>query len=280
MCGSLILLCVLCEVGIRHGIRQQELNQALITAITLTDVNSAQDLLNQGADPDACDTPQQAISLWRFLRDRFRSMDGVHNGTPALALAVSAVQWPGKDIEGKAKAAVIVKALLDHGAHIDVKDSQGEDMINLAVEPYHNSHLLRMLLRHRGNVKYSGRRGQTSLLERKSPIYHRTPLLTVAGWGSPEEIDLLLSAGATVDFPDDYGQTALMFAVEKGRPENIACLLKYHASVRVKDRDGNTALSLARKNRAGNVVTPFNHEVDDHFWPNIVNMLEKALAQE
>ena len=160
------------------------------------------------------------------------------------------------------------------------KDARGDGIINLAVESDYDPQILRLLLQHRGNVAPQGGKGLSALLDLKSPVNRRTPLLSAAAWGSPEEVDLLLSAGAQVDLPDDQGQTALMVAIEKGRPENIACLLKYHASVRVKNKAGNTALSLAYANRAGNIVNPFNHEVDDHFWPNIVNMLEKALAQE
>lgn len=207
-------------------------------------------------------------------------MDGAHSETPALALAVTGVRAPYEDKAGYAWGVAIVKALLDHGAHIDIKDARGVGIINLAVESNYDSQILRLLLQHRENITPHGGKDPSTLLNQESPVNGRTPLLSAAAWESPEEIDLLLRAGAKVDLPNDQGQTALMGAVEKGRPENIACLLKYHAGVRVKDRAGNTALSLARANRAGNVVTSFNHEVDDDFWPNIVKMLEKVLAQE
>ena len=169
----------------------------------------------------------------------------------------------------------MVKALLEHGAHVDVKNAEGVDIINLAVTSDYEEQILRLLIQHLGNVSPRSGQGQTSLLDLKSPISGLTPLRSAAAWGSPQTINLLLRAGARMDLQDDQGRTALMEAVEKGRPENIACLLKYHANVLLKDKLGNTALSLARSNRDANVTTPFNHEVDADFWPNIVKMLEK-----
>ncbi|MCW3097662.1 MAG: hypothetical protein JWL77_3280 [Chthonomonadaceae bacterium] len=278
--GILVLLGVGLAMAMRREIRQQGRNRALITAIKAADAQSVRGLLDRGAVPDAFETPQQQVSLWGFLRDRLRGQNGAHAGTPALALAVNGAHSPYADKAGKARCISIVKALLEHDAHIDVKDEQGISMINLAVEPYHDSQILRLLLKHLGNVVHYSTTGHLPILDLKNPINGRTALLTSAGWGTPEQIELLLSAGAKVDLPDGQGQTALMYAVEKGRPENIACLLKYHATVLLKDRAGNTALSLARTNRAGNVVTPFNHEVEADFWPNIVKMLEHALPSQ
>jgi len=271
----LALLVALLGRTVRDEMRQQKANRALITALESADAHAVHTLLDQGADPDSFETPKRDVSLGRFLLDRLRGMNGAHTGTPALVLAVTEVRSPHQDNAGYARGVAIVKALLDHGAHIDIKDAQGVGLINLAVESNYDSQILRLLLQHHGNIALHGGKDPSALLNQKSPVNRRTPLLSAAAWGSPEEIDLLLSAGAKVDLPYDQGQTALMAAVEKGRPENIACLLKYHAGVLLKDRVGNTALSLARANRAGNVVTSFNHEVDDDFWPNIVQMLEK-----
>jgi hypothetical protein len=275
-CGILVLLVVALGMAIRREIRQQELNRALITAIKAADAQTVRGLLNRGADPDSFETPPQQISLWRFLRDRLRGLNGAHAGTPALALAVSGVRSPYEDKAEYARGVSIVKALLDHGAHVDIKNAEGVDIINLAVASDYDEQILRLLIQHLGNVSHPSRAGQPSLLDLKSPINDLTPLRRAAAWGAPEAIDLLLRAGAKVDLQDDNGQTALMEAVEKGRPENITCLLKYHANVLLKDKASNSALSLARTNRAGNVVTSFNHEVDEDFWPNIVKMLEKA----
>ncbi|MCW3053061.1 MAG: hypothetical protein JWN14_2231, partial [Chthonomonadales bacterium] len=274
--GILVLLVVVLGRGLQREVRQEERNRALITAIQAADAQKVRVLLDRGADPDTCETPAQSISLWRFLRYRLRGLNGAHTGEPALVLAVSGVRPPYEDKARYARGVVIVKALLDHGAHLDIKNAEGTDLINLAVASDYDEQILRLLIQHLGNVSHRAGKGRPSLLDLQSPN-GLTPLARAASWGLPETIDILLRAGAKVDRQDDDGRTALMEAVEKGRPENIACLLKYHASVLLKDRAGNTALSLARANRAGNVTTSFNHEADEDFWPNIVKMLEQAL---
>ncbi len=92
----------------------------------------------------------------------------------------------------------------------------------------------------------------------------------------PEEIDLLIGAGAKVDLADVVGQTALMDAVVEGRIENVACLLKHHANVGLKDIRGHTALFMARTNRADNTQTIYTQELTTDVWPDIVKMLEQA----
>ena len=277
VCGILVLLVVGLARTIRREMRRQERNQALIAAVKAAQAQTVQELLHQGADPDAIEIPPQKVSLWNFLRERIRGLKGEHTGMPALALAVSGVRSPYEDKAGYARGVAIVKALLDHRARVDVKDTQGVDIINLAIESDYDEQILRLLIQHLGHVSHRPGNDQPSLLDLKNPLNGRTPLRSAAAWGSPEAIDLLLRAGAKVDLPDDQGQTALMYAVEKGRPENIACLLTYHANVLLKDRSGNTALSIARTNEAGNVITSFHHEREEDFWPNIVQMLEKAL---
>jgi len=273
----LVVFAALFGRTVRNEMRQQKTNRALITAIKAADAQTVRSLLDRGADPDACERPPQSTSLWRFLRDRLRGRNGAHSGTPALALAVTGVHPPYEDKAGYARGVAIVKALLDHGAHMDIKNAEGADLINLAVDSDYDEQILRLLLQHLGNVSHRVGKDQSSLLDRKNPIHGQTPLQRAAAWGSPEAIDLLLRAGAKVDLQNDQGQTALMEAIEKGRPEDIACLLKYHPNVLLKDKNGNTALSLARTNQAENVTTSFNHEAEEDFWPNIVQMLEQAL---
>jgi hypothetical protein len=275
-CGILALLIVMLGRTIQNEIRQQELDRALISAIQAADAQSVHTLLNQGADPDACDTPKRDVSLWGFLRDRLRGLNGATPGTPVLALAVTRVRSPYVDRAAYVRGVTIVKALLDHGARIDVKDASNTGIINLAVESNYDSQILHLLLQRWGDDTHGSRERRATLLHLKNPVNELTALMIAAAWGEPEEIDLLIGAGANVDLQDAHGQTVLMMAVERGRPENIACLLKYHANVRLKDRAGNTALSLARANRAADVTTPFNYGREADFWPNIVKMLEQA----
>jgi len=168
-----------------------------------------------------------------------------------------------------------VKALLDHGARVDITDSDGTGLVYLAVEDY-DPQILRLILQHRGNVDPHTSKNASALLDWGFPPTGRTPLMMASGWGEDEEIDLLLGAGADIDAQDLDGRTALMYAIGKGRPENIACLLAHHPNLHLKDTNGNTSLSEARACRETNTITPFNHDADTDFWPNIVTMLEQA----
>ena len=121
MCGILALLIVMLGRTVQSEKRQQELDRALITAVKASDAQAVHVLLKQSANPDACDTPEPDVSLWGFLRDRLRGLNGPDPGTPVLALAVTSAR-SFENRAAYARGVTIVKALLDHGAHIDVKD--------------------------------------------------------------------------------------------------------------------------------------------------------------
>jgi hypothetical protein len=87
VCGILVLLVVGLARTIRREMRRQERNQALIAAVKAAQAQTVQELLHQGADPDAIEIPPQKVSLWNFLRERIRGLKGEHTGMPALALA-------------------------------------------------------------------------------------------------------------------------------------------------------------------------------------------------
>ncbi|MCW3099583.1 MAG: hypothetical protein JWL77_5201 [Chthonomonadaceae bacterium] len=185
--------------------------------------------------------------------------------------------YPVKDTAHSVQGVAIVRALLDHGAYVDYKTQEGFDMISYALDAqYDGPQLLRLLLQHPGNVAHRAEKGEVSLLDRRNPFTGRTPLRSAAGWGVPEEVDLLIGAGAKVDLADAVGQTALMDAAMQGRIENVACLLKHHANVGLKDIRGHTALFMAHTNRADHAQTEYTQELTKDVWPDIVKMLEQA----
>ena len=268
--GVLSLLVAMLLWSVWRSVRQQKLDRALITAVNYTDAKAVVELLESGADPDASDTPEQKFSLLRELMNLLeRKPASKPTGNPALVLAISWAPSPYEDKAAYARAVLIVKALLDHGARVDGKDVDGQDVLYLAVNSSYDQQILRLLLQaHTKDIR--------PLLDRLNPLVDRTPLMTVAAWGDVETIKLLCEAGANADVQDADGRTALMYAVNKGRPENIACLLANHANVQLKDNSGQTALSQAQDCLADKTVTSFNHETGADFWPQIVRMLEKA----
>jgi len=243
-------------------IRQQKLNRALILAIERGEVKAAVDLLDLGADPDASDAPQSEALPWRLLWDRMRGVAiRTETGTPALLLAVnSPCEKANIDRQSDQASVRIVSALLDHGADVRLKDSDGFDVVYDSVLSACDDQILRLLI---------GRHADVNL---HSPAGGRTPLMNAAGWGSPEEIRLLLDSGAKINDRDADGRTALMYAVSKSLDDNVAALLSRRADMNIKDKTGASPLSVAQSGLVSNTTTSNNHGAEHETWSNIVRL--------
>ena len=73
-----------------------------------------------------------------------------------------------------------------------------------------------------------------------------TPLMLAAAAGCMKCTQLLLDAGAFVDFRDHDGWTALMFCAHAGSVEGVRILTACHADVLLANNDGFNSLQLAR----------------------------------
>ena len=262
--------------GMWRELQTQKLDRDLIAAINISDVGATQSLLGRGANPNISTASQHDATLWSLLLKRIFRVTPLHHGTPALILAVTKLQSTDDDKIGSERGLAVVKALLEYGAYVDSEDEEGRNVIHTAMKSPDAVPILRLALQYRLPIRPSHGVQQALLLDRKEPIDGLTPLMVASLWGGPEEITLLLEAGANVDLQSNDGKTAVMLAVEKARPENIACLLAHHANLQLTDRHGNTALSMALSSESSNAVTPFNHEAGDDFWPKIVLMLKRA----
>jgi len=78
----------------------------------------------------------------------------------------------------------------------------------------------------------------------------RTPLMMLDEDATPELINLLLRHGAKIDSADKKKNTALMNATEYGETEIVQLLLGSGANANARNRDGKTALSLAKTEEA------------------------------
>lgn len=99
--------------------------------------------------------------------------------------------------------------------------------------------MVRLLLAHRADLKPKNRYGW-------SAAFHYTH------HGSPEMLDLLLSAGARVDDtadvdPSHAGSTPLMWAAFMGRTDMLRVILAHRPDLGIRDRAGKTALDYARQ---------------------------------
>lgn len=72
-----------------------------------------------------------------------------------------------------------------------------------------------------------------------------TPILSAARYGQTAIVDLLISAGANVNFMDEDGNTALMLACAYDQPDTVYTLLQNRSKQRLTNKVGWTALMFA-----------------------------------
>src|SRR5688500_4268504 len=67
-------------------VRQERLNNALLSAIKRSDVPSVLSLLEQGADPNAREQPVSRRTFWQLLSERWQGKPPVPNTAPSALL--------------------------------------------------------------------------------------------------------------------------------------------------------------------------------------------------
>ena len=233
--GGISLLALAVLVGgvgwmMYRQIRQDKLNRALFVAIRANQPETAIRLLEEGADPNARDTGNRAISLhqcWMDLYQRFRGRSLQDDGKLTPLLALYDVQWatrysiyvPGEDIR-------LLQTLLDKGANVNATDETGRTALMMAGY-YTGIDQVRLLLSHGADVNARNRGGRNALI-----------WATVNDNQAPEIIQVLLVAGAQVNMQDEDGITALQFAtVNRGYQETRA-LLEHGADANARDKLG------------------------------------------
>ncbi len=125
----------------------------------------------------------------------------------------------------------LLKLLLDAGAPLEKKDSQGYSPLHCAVEDGRTDNV-RFLIERGANVAAPALDG-------------RTPLHSAAQTGHVEILRLLIERGAAVNATERNGATALMFAAIEGRPEAVEFLLSHGADPNHESRRGLCALDSA-----------------------------------
>src|SRR6185312_10144968 len=136
-----------------------------------------------------------------------------------------------------------VQAALAAGDKLTDVDASGWTPLMYAASSYTNSFVSEML-KAGAQVNARSNRGETALM-------------ASAVTGTADED--LLAAGAEVNAVNDVGMTTLMLLVQRGDPDEIRILLKAGADVRRKDAAGRTALDYLN---AANCGQPIVHEID------------------
>jgi ankyrin repeat protein/formylmethanofuran dehydrogenase subunit D len=128
---------------------------------------------------------------------------------------------------------VLVEALLDYGADVDVTTPRGETALSLAARNNHPGVAMALI-------------GKGADVDHRDSVRGNTALITAAlGRGSLGVVRVLLSAGADVNAGADDGWTALLAASRSGDATVLAELLAAGADANGASHDGVTPLMIA-----------------------------------
>ena len=127
----------------------------------------------------------------------------------------------------------IVEILLEHGAFVHAKDSNGDTPLHIACGRG-NLEVVQTLLQHHADVNASADKTRT-------PLHHACWY----GHGTAEIVQILLDHGASVHAKDCYGNTPLHDACGSGKLEVVQTLIQRHADVHDTGETSKTPLHIA-----------------------------------
>lgn len=143
------------------------------------------------------------------------------NGSTPLIIAASNGHIP------------LMRALLEHGAHVDTPDYDGYTALGWAISHSRMQEPVELLLEYQANVNHL----QPGI---------RTPLMVAIQENLPQIANRLLDAGADANLSSHEGTTPLMVAVEIGSLNMVTRLLAEGARPEEQDRTGRNAFFYSR----------------------------------
>ncbi|KAK6410435.1 hypothetical protein LTR81_015330 [Elasticomyces elasticus] len=239
----------LCRLLLDQGADPYEVNKSGVSAL-----DRAWDMILNKAAPteDECSL-QSVFGLWHdsewFEDQQF----------PRLHKIVL-------DLSGQGTSRQLRSYLECSAADIDIQDAKGRTTLAWAAARG-DEQAVRTLLNYRANVNLPCTTGNTPLLRAaRSKSIACTELILDAGatvnWQSaqgftalhyavyyqddPDVVKLLVQSGAELDLQDSYGWSPLACAAEKDRPESLAVLLANGGDIEVPDKENWTPLLRAR----------------------------------
>lgn len=269
----------------------------LILAASLGHADCVKYLLERGAEPNL--TVEKKWYEYDKLQKNTRSITALHKAAGHLVhlryiLKVTVVGGDGEDWD-KRKQALIkefnnpyydpvnpnnkrtndalasIKYLLQHGAQINAKDSDGETPLSTLIKGItapsttFNRNINKMILTAVELLLGYGAEVnmQNKYWNEKLKKYSFKPLLHFAV--DAEDLDIVKSliekGKAIIHSQDEYENTALLAAGKKGNLEIIDYLFSQGARLEDKNRDNETLMSISEKNNYQNVIHYLNSKV-------------------
>lgn len=208
----------------------------LLFAVGRENVECVRLLLDRGADPSATDSHRGAAiftaiekgneEIVTMLIERGARTDvlGKQNGdTPLIAAA-------------KTGNVAMVRALLDKGADVLAKNSEGEDALTFfAARKELRRSFADVLARHGVDVS-----APAHIEPLPEALRAPSPWFRLVYAGELDAMRAALAKGQPVDERDEYGATALMYAVDAEYNELVEMLIDAGADVLAKDSEGTS----------------------------------------
>jgi ankyrin repeat protein len=252
--------------------RQDQRNAGLVNAVRRADVQAVLTLLEQGANPNEYGnadadyypvaesaTHETVVSLWEDFQRRLR---GQHQRAqeiplalpqfpklPVLLLALGLECQTSKDdcYCPSLVNPIIVRALIDKGANLNVRGRFGESPLSVAIFVGERQ-TVQLLLDKGVQVNVTDDKGETPLhyARCRCDIKTTTQLLERGA-----NINARYADGSTVVMPSEY--LTWKWGEETAHDHEVLklmrVLLAWHPNLDLTDKQGNTALSIARKSK-------------------------------
>jgi hypothetical protein len=138
-------------------------------------------------------------------------------------------------LESRRGSSVTVGLLLEKGADVTAKDTDGRTPLSLVAENGHER-AVELLLKKKADINSNDANG-------------RTPLHWAAINGHVKVVELLVNAGAHIDSTDDRESTALHESIERDNQAVVELLIELGADLTLKDWKGQTAFDLVWSKR-------------------------------
>ena len=229
LCASVAMVTV-----IGRCFQRNQRNADLISALKSNNVGSVLSLLAQGADANTKDLPKDTRTFRQQILDLFHGGRRQVYAPSALIVTLRYGMDGSYDIDKYNPPDNVeeVRALLDHGAKMNIRDEH--ELTPLMIAAVSGKFKTAQLLIRRGADINAENERMTVLME-------------AVLWGREKICELLLENGATIDTQDRDGRTALMRAISGQFEEAVKLLLVKKANVNLRARNGETALSIAER---------------------------------